>query len=63
MVISLAKGNEEVFIAGQSQPVNTAYDIDSAVMRLLRQLRDEAHRHAVSNHRMSRSKNAFINST
>ncbi|BAY40609.1 excinuclease ABC subunit C [Nostoc sp. NIES-2111] len=52
-VISLAKRREEVFLPGESQPLET--DAEQPGVQLLRRLRDEAHRFAVSFHRQQRS--------
>jgi excinuclease ABC subunit C len=53
-VISLAKRLEEVFIPGCKAPV--IFDIDSPVLYLFQQIRDEAHRFAVTFQRNLRSK-------
>nr|WP_211175923.1 excinuclease ABC subunit UvrC [Brasilonema sp. UFV-L1] len=52
-VVSLAKRREEIFLPGESQPLET--DAEQAGVQLLRRLRDEAHRFAVSFHRQQRS--------
>ncbi|MBW4616315.1 MAG: excinuclease ABC subunit UvrC [Desmonostoc vinosum HA7617-LM4] len=52
-VISLAKRQEEIFLPGESQPLTT--DAEQPGVQLLRRLRDEAHRFAVSFHRQQRS--------
>lgn len=52
-VISLAKRQEEIFLPGQSLPLQT--DADQPGVQLLRRLRDEAHRFAVSFHRQQRT--------
>lgn len=52
-VVSLAKQQEQIFVPGESLPLDTQPD-DPAV-QLLRRLRDEAHRFAVSFHRQQRS--------
>ena len=51
---SLAKKREELFVPGQSKPISSSKE-DSGLF-LLRRLRDEAHRFAVSFHRDRRSK-------
>ncbi|MCS6794289.1 MAG: excinuclease ABC subunit UvrC [Oscillatoriaceae bacterium SKW80] len=51
-VISLAKQREEIFLPGESLPLNT--DAEQPGVQLLRRLRDEAHRFAVSFHRQQR---------
>ena len=52
VVCSLAKQREEVFLPGASEPVES--DADQLGVMLLRRLRDEAHRFAVSFHRQQR---------
>ncbi len=52
-VVSLAKQREEVFLPGESLPLLT--DAEQPGVQLLRRLRDEAHRFAVSFHRQQRS--------
>ena len=52
-VVSLAKKREEIFLPGEKQPLETKAD-QPGVM-LLRRLRDEAHRFAVSFHRKKRT--------
>lgn len=52
-VVSLAKQREEIFLPGESQPLAT--DAEQSGVQLLRRLRDEAHRFAVSFHRQQRS--------
>ncbi|MBE9205201.1 excinuclease ABC subunit UvrC [Nostoc sp. LEGE 06077] len=52
-VVSLAKQREEIFLPGESQPLPT--DAEQPGVQLLRRLRDEAHRFAVSFHRQQRS--------
>ncbi len=52
-VVSLAKQREEIFLPGESQPLET--DVEQPGVQLLRRLRDEAHRFAVSFHRQQRS--------
>ena len=53
-VVSLAKQREEIFIPGESNPLPT--DAQQPGVQLLRRLRDEAHRFAVSFHRQQRLK-------
>jgi excinuclease ABC subunit C len=53
-VIGLAKRLEEVFVPGESLPMNIART--SPGLRLLQRVRDEAHRFAVTFHRARRSK-------
>ena len=52
VVCSLAKQREEVFLPGAKQPLES--DADQLGVQLLRRLRDEAHRFAVSFHRQQR---------
>jgi excinuclease ABC subunit C len=52
-VVSLAKQREEIFLPGESVPLAT--DPEQPGVQLLRRLRDEAHRFAVSFHRQQRS--------
>ena len=52
-VVSLAKQREEIFLPGESLPLST--DAEQPGVQLLRRLRDEAHRFAVSFHRQKRS--------
>jgi excinuclease ABC subunit C len=51
-VVSLAKQREEIFLPGESQPLPT--DAEQPGVQLLRRVRDEAHRFAVSFHRQQR---------
>lgn len=53
-VISLAKKREEIFIPNQSEPLAT--NKEQMGVQLLRRLRDEAHRFAVTFHRQQRLK-------
>jgi excinuclease ABC subunit C len=53
-VASLAKQREEIFLPGESQPLAT--DAEQPGVQLLRRVRDEAHRFAVSFHRQQRLK-------
>ena len=52
-VVSLAKKREEIFLPNSSKPLET--DSEQPGVQLLRRLRDEAHRFAVSFHRQQRS--------
>jgi excinuclease ABC subunit C len=52
-VVSLAKQREEIFLPGESQPLETT--AEQPGVQLLRRLRDEAHRFAISFHRKKRS--------
>ena len=53
-VISLAKKREEIFLPEQSEPVISG-DPERAGVQVLRRLRDEAHRFAITFHRQKRS--------
>ena len=53
-VASLAKRFEEVYLPGRSEPVRIARD--SEALYLLQQVRDEAHRFAITYHRQLRDK-------
>ncbi len=53
-VASLAKRDEEVFVPGESEPVDMS-EFQEA-QRLLQQMRDEAHRFAITHHRGVREK-------
>ena len=55
-ILSLAKKNEEVFMVGKSGIINADYDNSSPPMRILRQVRDEAHRYALAYHSSLRKK-------
>jgi excinuclease ABC subunit C len=52
-VVSLAKQREEIFLPGATQPLPT--NSEQSGVQLLRRLRDEAHRFAVSFHRQQRT--------
>ncbi|MCJ8279660.1 MAG: excinuclease ABC subunit UvrC [Rivularia sp. ALOHA_DT_140] len=52
-VVSLAKRREEIFVPGESIPLKT--EAEQPGVQLLRRLRDEAHRFAVSFHRQQRT--------
>jgi len=53
-IIGLAKRLEEVFLPGQSEPIQLPRT--SSSLKLIQKLRDEAHRVAISFHRQLRSK-------
>jgi excinuclease ABC subunit C len=52
-LLSLAKQREEIFLPGESDPLHTT--AEQPGVQLLRRLRDEAHRFAVSFHRQQRT--------
>jgi excinuclease ABC subunit C len=54
MVISLAKRIEEVFIPGRAVPLVMAHDTPE--LQLLQRVRDEAHRFAITHHRIRRDR-------
>ena len=54
MVVSLAKQEEEIFIQAQEEPVSLPRNNDA--LRLLQQVRDEAHRFAQHYHHILRRK-------
>jgi len=58
-IISLAKKEEEIFLPNKRNSVRLS--IDSLGLRLLQRVRDEAHRFAVSYHRMVRQKDFLHN--
>ncbi|MCZ6567948.1 MAG: helix-hairpin-helix domain-containing protein, partial [Actinobacteria bacterium] len=53
-VIGLAKRMEEVYLPGRPEPIRIPRDAEA--LYLLQQVRDEAHRFAVTYHRQLRSK-------
>jgi len=55
-VVSLAKKREEIFLPGESQPLKT--EAEQPGVQLLRRVRDESHRFAVSFHRQQRLKSS-----
>ena len=55
-LVSLAKQREEIFVPGASQSLNT--EPEQAGVQLLRRVRDEAHRFAVTFHRQQRLANS-----
>ena len=54
LVISLAKRIEEVFIPGREAPLLLAHDTPE--LQLLQRVRDEAHRFAITHHRIRRDR-------
>jgi excinuclease ABC subunit C len=57
-VASLAKRFEEVYLPGRSEPVRIPRD--SEALYLLQQVRDEAHRFAITYHRQLRDKKMIV---
>jgi excinuclease ABC subunit C len=55
-VVSLAKKREEIFLPGESQPLKT--EAEQPGVQLLRRVRDESHRFAVTFHRQQRLKSS-----
>jgi excinuclease ABC subunit C len=53
-VISLAKRIEEVFTPGSPEPIRLAHD--TVELQLLQRVRDEAHRFAITHHRIRRDR-------
>jgi len=53
-VISLAKRIEEVFLPGKTEPIVLPHDTPE--LQLLQRVRDEAHRFAITHHRIRRDK-------
>ena len=56
--ISLAESHELIFVDGRDEPI--ALPEDSKALLLLRRIRDEAHRFAVSYHRQLRTKRSML---
>jgi excinuclease ABC subunit C len=54
LVVSLAKRIEEVFIPGRAAPLRLAHDTPE--LQLLQRVRDEAHRFAITHHRIRRDR-------
>jgi excinuclease ABC subunit C len=54
LIVSLAKRIEEVFIPGRGTPLRLAHDTPE--LQLLQRVRDEAHRFAITHHRMRRDR-------
>ena len=54
LVVALAKRIEEVFIPGRAQPLRLAHDTPE--LQLLQRVRDEAHRFAITHHRIRRDR-------
>lgn len=56
-IIAIAKREEEIFLPRKRDPVRLS--ADSLALQLVQRVRDEAHRFAVSYHRLLRRKNVF----
>jgi excinuclease ABC subunit C len=56
-LVGLAKNEEELFFAGDSQSLKLPWDSDG--LKLLRGIRDEVHRFGITFHRNKRSKGTF----
>ena len=56
-IVSLAKKQEEVYLPKKRDPLRLS--LDSLGLKLLQRTRDEAHRFAISYHRLLRGKKAF----
>jgi excinuclease ABC subunit C len=61
-VCAIAKNEELIYVPGRDEPVNQATDSASPALLLVRALRDESHRFAVSAHRKRRSLRKSIKS-
>lgn len=57
--IGLAKNEEEIFFAGDSESLKLPYN--SSSLKFIRRIRDEVHRFGISFHRQKRSKGTFKN--
>ena len=58
-LIGLAKNEEEIFFANDTQSKKLAWDSES--LKLIRRIRDEVHRFGITFHCNQRSKGAFNN--
>jgi excinuclease ABC subunit C len=58
-LVGLAKKEESIFFAGDSEPLQLPYD--SPAHLLVRRIRDEVHRFGITFHRQIRSKGTFKN--
>lgn len=58
-LVGLAKNEEELFFAGDSESLKLDYHSES--LKLIRRIRDEVHRFGISFHRNKRSKGTFKN--
>lgn len=57
--IGLAKNEEEIFFAGDSESLKLSYN--SSSLKFIRRIRDEVHRFGITFHRQKRSKGTFKN--
>ena len=57
--VGIAKNEEEIFFAGDSEPKKLEYN--GASLKLLRRIRDEVHRFGITFHRQQRSRGTFKN--
>ena len=57
--IGLAKNEEEIFFAGDSESLKLPYS--SSSLKFIRRIRDEVHRFGITFHRQKRSKGTFKN--
>ena len=58
-VVGLAKNEEEIFFAGDTESLKLPYQSES--LKLIRKIRDEVHRFGITFHRKKRSKGTFKN--
>jgi excinuclease ABC subunit C len=58
-LVGLAKNEEEIFFAGDSESLKLPYD--SLSLKLIRKIRDEVHRFGITFHRNKRSRGTFKN--
>jgi excinuclease ABC subunit C len=58
-LVGLAKNEEEIFYAGDSQSLKLPWDSES--LKLIRRIRDEVHRFGITFHRNQRSRGTFKN--
>jgi len=56
-LISIAKKEENIYIIGRDKPLR--FSQDTAALNLIRRIRDEAHRFAISYHHLLRRKRVF----
>jgi excinuclease ABC subunit C len=58
-LVGLAKNEEEIFFAGDQEPLKLPYN--SSSLKFIRRIRDEVHRFGISFHRNKRSRGTFQN--